>query len=211
MYSSTCFGRPRARHQELNNRSSSLRFYHWSVVVAVSLVAELLMMGARMPETCWAVHKHQVINLRNCCIYLVDWFELLRDIILLFRFTCLIKASDIGIELTSLLLWTEFSTYQPACTSGQLISSCAGHNSYSSGDMWGMFLHPVCNSWCLASHCQCYRQGTLKNVPLDHQHCLLGQIHVFHHITQVNCEEFCRLIANGTLSYCFYSCTYLTL
>jgi hypothetical protein len=26
------------------------------------------MMGVRMPETCWAVHKRQVINLRNCCI-----------------------------------------------------------------------------------------------------------------------------------------------
>jgi hypothetical protein len=27
---------------------------------------ELLMMGVRTPETCWAVHKCQVINLRNC-------------------------------------------------------------------------------------------------------------------------------------------------
>jgi hypothetical protein len=35
MYSSTCFGRPPAHHQELNNCSSSLWFYHWSVVVAV--------------------------------------------------------------------------------------------------------------------------------------------------------------------------------
>ena len=31
-------------------------------------------MGVRTPETCWAVHtsKRQVINLRNCCIWLVD-------------------------------------------------------------------------------------------------------------------------------------------
>jgi len=36
---------------------------------------ELLMMGMRMPETCWAVFKRQVINLRNCCIWLVDSFE----------------------------------------------------------------------------------------------------------------------------------------
>jgi hypothetical protein len=35
MYSSTCFGRPHAHHQELNNCSSSLWFYRWSVVVAV--------------------------------------------------------------------------------------------------------------------------------------------------------------------------------
>ena len=38
MYSSTCFGRPHAHHQELNNCSSSLRFYRWSVVVEVLLV-----------------------------------------------------------------------------------------------------------------------------------------------------------------------------
>jgi hypothetical protein len=38
MYSSTCFGRPHAHHQELNNCSISLWFYGWSVVVAVLLV-----------------------------------------------------------------------------------------------------------------------------------------------------------------------------
>ena len=38
MYSSTCFGRPHAHHPELNNCSSSLWFYRWSVVVAVVLV-----------------------------------------------------------------------------------------------------------------------------------------------------------------------------
>ena len=38
VYSSACFGRPHARHQELNNCSSSLWFYHWSVLVAVLLV-----------------------------------------------------------------------------------------------------------------------------------------------------------------------------
>jgi hypothetical protein len=35
---------------------------------AATAVVELLMMGVRMPETRWAVHKQQVINLRNCCI-----------------------------------------------------------------------------------------------------------------------------------------------
>jgi len=38
MYGSACFGRPHAHHQELNNCSSSLWFYRWSVVVAVLLV-----------------------------------------------------------------------------------------------------------------------------------------------------------------------------
>jgi hypothetical protein len=80
--SSTCFGRPHAHRQELNNCSSSLWFYRCSVVVAVLLVVvgpigrpdhdqqhcyhhapkvkpeaftavvELLMMGVRTPETC---------------------------------------------------------------------------------------------------------------------------------------------------------------
>jgi hypothetical protein len=39
MCSSTCFGRPHAHHQELNNCSRSLWFYRWSVVVTVLLVA----------------------------------------------------------------------------------------------------------------------------------------------------------------------------
>ena len=38
MYSSECFGGPHAHHQEINNCSSSLWFYRWSVVVAVLLV-----------------------------------------------------------------------------------------------------------------------------------------------------------------------------
>jgi len=98
MYSSTCFGRPHAHHQELNNCSSSLCYYRWNVVISVLLVVgadqqhwyhhapkvkpeaataviELLMMGVRTPETCWAVHKRQEINLRNFCIWLVDLFE----------------------------------------------------------------------------------------------------------------------------------------
>jgi len=38
MYSSACFERPHAHHQELNNCSSRLWFYRWSVVTAVLLV-----------------------------------------------------------------------------------------------------------------------------------------------------------------------------
>jgi len=46
---------------------------------AATAVDKLIMMGVRAPETCWAVHKRQVINLRNCCIWLVDLFELYDD------------------------------------------------------------------------------------------------------------------------------------
>jgi hypothetical protein len=99
-YSSTCFGHPHAHHQELMNCSSRLWFYRWNVVVAVSLVVvgldrprpttllpprsngkpkaatavhKLLMMGMRMPETCWAVFKRRAINQRDWCNWLV-WF-----------------------------------------------------------------------------------------------------------------------------------------
>ena len=34
-------------------------------------VIELLMMGGRTPETCWAVNKRQDNKLENCCIWLV--------------------------------------------------------------------------------------------------------------------------------------------
>jgi hypothetical protein len=56
--------------------------YHHAPTVkpeADTSVVELLLMGVRMPETCWAVHttKRQIINLRNCCICicLVDLFQ----------------------------------------------------------------------------------------------------------------------------------------
>jgi hypothetical protein len=45
---------------------------------AAAAVHRLLMMGVRMPETCWAVSKRQIRQKRpviNCCIWLVDSFE----------------------------------------------------------------------------------------------------------------------------------------
>jgi hypothetical protein len=68
IYSSTCFGRSPAHHQELNDCSSSLWFYLRIVVIAVLCswsgrhdvkvkpdaaiaVVELLMMRGRTPET----------------------------------------------------------------------------------------------------------------------------------------------------------------
>ena len=42
---------------------------------AATAIIELLMMGMRMPKTCWAVFKRQVINLKNCYIWLVNSFE----------------------------------------------------------------------------------------------------------------------------------------
>jgi hypothetical protein len=52
--------------------------YHHAPTVkpeAATAVVELLMMSVRTPETRCAVHKHQVINLRNFSNWLVDLFE----------------------------------------------------------------------------------------------------------------------------------------
>jgi len=70
MYSSTCFGRPHAHHQELNNHDQQHPYHHAPKVKpeVATAVVELLMMGVRTPETCCAVHKPQVINLRNVCV-----------------------------------------------------------------------------------------------------------------------------------------------
>jgi hypothetical protein len=53
IYSSTCFGRPHAHHQELNF-SSSLCYHHATKVKpeAATAVVENLMMGVRTTETC---------------------------------------------------------------------------------------------------------------------------------------------------------------
>jgi hypothetical protein len=99
IYSSTCFGRCPANHQELNDYSDRLWFYLRIVVTVVlcslsgrparprtqhdchhdtkvkpgaaTAVTELLMMGGKKPETCWAVNKCQDSGLENCCIWLV--------------------------------------------------------------------------------------------------------------------------------------------
>jgi len=103
IYSSTCFGRFPAHHQELNDCSGSLWFYLCIVVLAVlcswsgrparprtqhgyhhdtkvkaeaaTSVIELLMMGGKTPETCWAVNKRQDNKLKNCCIWLVIYLN----------------------------------------------------------------------------------------------------------------------------------------
>jgi hypothetical protein len=103
IYSSPCFGRLPAHHQKLIDCSGSLWFYLRIVVIVVlcswsgrptrprtqydchhdtkvkaeaaTAVIELLMMGWKMPETCWAVSKRQDDKLENCCIWLVIYFN----------------------------------------------------------------------------------------------------------------------------------------
>ena len=42
---------------------------------AATAVIELLMMGGKMPETCWNVNKRQDNKLKNCCIRLVIYLN----------------------------------------------------------------------------------------------------------------------------------------
>jgi hypothetical protein len=43
--------------------------------MAATSVIELLMMGGKTPETCWAVNKRRDNKLKNCCIRLVIYFN----------------------------------------------------------------------------------------------------------------------------------------
>ena len=73
---SSAVGRGRAGHNRPDHDQQHC--YHHAPTVkpeAATAVVELLMMGMRIPETCCAVFKRQVINLRNSCIWLVDSFE----------------------------------------------------------------------------------------------------------------------------------------
>jgi hypothetical protein len=42
---------------------------------AATAVIELMMMGGKTPETCWAVNKHQDNKLKNCCVWLVIYLK----------------------------------------------------------------------------------------------------------------------------------------
>jgi hypothetical protein len=59
--------RPRTQHS-----------YHHDTKVkpeAAAAVVEVLMMGGRTPETCWAVNRRQDNKLKNCCIWLVIYLN----------------------------------------------------------------------------------------------------------------------------------------
>ena len=98
---STCFGRLHAHHQELTTVLAAFGFTlerGGSSVVgrglarprpatllpprskvkpeAANAVVSSWWWAWKRPKTCWATYKPQVINLWNCCIWLVNLFEL---------------------------------------------------------------------------------------------------------------------------------------
>ena len=116
VYSSTCFVRFPAHHQELNDCSGSLWFYLRIVVIVVlcswsgrsarprtqhdchhdkkvkpeaaTAVIELLMMGGKTPETCCVVNKRLDNKLENCCIWLMIYLNLTRTRFVEILFAC---------------------------------------------------------------------------------------------------------------------------
>jgi len=93
---------------------------------AATAVVELLMMGMRMPETCWPVFKRQVINLRNCCIWLADSVEI-RE--------CIQPCGQDGWHFTSLHTsmpgdtpWDNYRGWNVACS------------------LPALYLHPFCST-----------------------------------------------------------------
>jgi len=122
IYSSTSFGRFPAHHQELNDCSGSLWFYlcimvtvvpcswsgrprtrhdcHHDTKVKPEAATAVIMMGGKTPETCRAVNKCQDNKLKNCCIWLVDLFELTCKLIFSLRLVwCFLTLSVILVPL----------------------------------------------------------------------------------------------------------------
>jgi len=101
IWSSTCFGWHTAHHQEPITALAAFGFayvegcwtcscwtqsarprtqhdYHHDTKVkpeAATAVIELLMVGGKTPEICWAVNKRQDNKLKNCCIWLVIYLN----------------------------------------------------------------------------------------------------------------------------------------
>ena len=50
---------------------------------AATAVIELLMMGGKTPETCWAVNKRQDNKLENCCIWLVIYLNYANNFVIM--------------------------------------------------------------------------------------------------------------------------------
>jgi hypothetical protein len=61
-----------------SDRPRTQHGYHHDTKVkpeAATALIELLMMGGKTPETCWAVNKRQNNKLKNCCIWLVIYLN----------------------------------------------------------------------------------------------------------------------------------------
>jgi hypothetical protein len=95
IYSSTGFGHCVRGRAGLPARPRTQHDCHHDTKVkpeAATAFIELLMMGGKTPETCWAVNKRQDNKLRNCYIWLVIYLN---------RITCYVIIGIVG------SYWTE--------------------------------------------------------------------------------------------------------
>jgi len=76
----------------------------WSIV-GHGLADHDLMTGGETPETRWATHKRQVINLWNCCILLVELFELHNDALTCERQGCNYISLHALNSITNITIW----------------------------------------------------------------------------------------------------------
>ena len=114
MYSSTCFGRPHAHHQELSNCGSSLWFYLRSVVIAVLLVV-VGPYGFMYSSTCFGrPHAHHQ-ELNNCSTSL--WFYL-RSVVIA---VLLVVVGLAGLTTTNTLLSPSSDGKPEAATAVELL------------------------------------------------------------------------------------------
>jgi hypothetical protein len=120
---------------------------------ATTAVTELLMMGGKTPETCWAVNKRQDNKLKNCCVMLVIYlnctmmhgFTYLKlilsihpSIYLFFRLSLL---SDICDNLIFVLL----NWWIPLVLSTMTLSLTDSYDWYVS--IWSVDSNELCEIW----------------------------------------------------------------
>ena len=109
------------------------------------------MMGVEAPETCWATNERQVINLWNCCIWLVNLSESESGESSLHRISVTLSWNIIFPYVTEVffflrILWLKFSLRLAAwhvCLFLIFITLnflCKENKSWSSS--WCSFIHP---------------------------------------------------------------------
>jgi len=79
---------------------------------ATTAVYKLLMMGKRMPETCWAVFEWRAINLGDWFIWLVDLFEFETSP----HFTVCCERGDWGEEQSEACIKSDLVSRPSECT-----------------------------------------------------------------------------------------------
>ena len=122
---------------------------------AATAVIELLIMGRKTPETCWAVNKRQDNKLENCCIWLVIYLNWNVYIYMFVLLKCRTRNAGVHIHTVSVL-------QHEMCVdrSLRLCKTAVARNKYCHTCPWFEFnplnaeLNPICCllAWLGAHH-----------------------------------------------------------